>query len=170
MKPIEFKEQNRILSKPDSMTEEECSSLPVFTNGNECISLWQLSEEELQKIQETKCIWLGVVSGITQPPVFLSVDSPFIQQKNNGKWKIYIIEEDGEITHVIAENEDQARSCYLVEIAEGKVDSIREATLEEIKKTEIQCADEMKMPTLMDYHLNYDGDTAQVICSTIYTD
>jgi hypothetical protein len=62
------------------------------------------------------------------------------------------------------------RGCYLVEISEGKVDSIREATLEEIKKTEIQCADEMKMPTLMDYHLNYDGDTAQVICSTIFAD
>lgn len=78
MKPIEFKEQTKVLSKPKNMTDEECSSLPVFTNGTNCISLWELSDEEIEKIKETKCIWLGVMSGLTQPPVFLSVETPFI--------------------------------------------------------------------------------------------
>lgn len=77
MKPIEFNEQNKVLLKPENMTDEECKSLPVFSNGKECISCWQLSDEEIEKLKETKCIWLGVLSGQTQPPVFLNVDNPF---------------------------------------------------------------------------------------------
>jgi hypothetical protein len=62
MKPIEFIEQNKTLGKPESMTDEECGSLPVFSDGNQCISCWQLTDEEIEKIKETKCIWLGVMS------------------------------------------------------------------------------------------------------------
>lgn len=43
MKPIKFKEANKNLSKPDSMTEEECGSLWVFNDGKQCISCWKMS-------------------------------------------------------------------------------------------------------------------------------
>lgn len=77
MKPISFPEQTSILQKPESMTDEECGSLPIYSNGVECISLWELDEDELQQIIETKQVWLRVVSGTTQPPVLLQVEVPF---------------------------------------------------------------------------------------------
>lgn len=38
MKAIKFSQANKNLSKSDSMTDEECSSLWVFTDGKQCIS------------------------------------------------------------------------------------------------------------------------------------
>ena len=46
MKPIKFKEANRNLLKPASMTDEECKSLWVYTNGIVCVSCWKLSFKE----------------------------------------------------------------------------------------------------------------------------
>jgi hypothetical protein len=54
MEPMKFEQANKELLKPQGMTDEECGSLPVFTDGKECISLW-----------------LSVYSGQTQPPVWL---------------------------------------------------------------------------------------------------
>jgi len=173
MNPIEFNEQNKVLLKPESMTDEECKSLPVFSNGDECVSCWQLSDEEIEKLKETKCVWLGVLSGSTQPPVFLSVDYPFETRKNNGKWKIFIIDLDEEKYWVIAENEDQASGYLLSQDGFDQyqtIDSIRQATIDEIRSTKIQNVDEMEMPTLMDYYLNYEGHTPEVICSTAWVD
>ena len=77
MKPIEFKEQNAVLGKPKEMTAEECSSLPVFKDGKECVSCWEFTDEEIQKLIETKKIWIGVCSGESQPPIWLDVEYPF---------------------------------------------------------------------------------------------
>lgn len=33
MNPIKFEQSNRELTKPESMTDEECGSLHVFTDG-----------------------------------------------------------------------------------------------------------------------------------------
>jgi len=172
MKPIEFKEQNKILGKPDSMTDEECGSLPVFSDRNQCISCWELTDEEIEKIKETKCVWIGVMSGHTQPPIFLAVDTPFIERKNNGKWKIYVIEVECEKYWVIAQDEDQAVNCLMEfdEVKDLEFSSIVEATEDEIKNTQIQYVDDMKMPTLIEYYMNYDGDSAQVICSTLWAE
>jgi hypothetical protein len=78
MKPIGFKESNGVLGKPENMTDEECDQLPVFRDGVHCISCWKLSEEELNQVQKTGCIYLGILSGGTQPPVFLQVENPFV--------------------------------------------------------------------------------------------
>lgn len=80
MKPVEFKEQNVILGKPESMTDEECEQLPIFTNGEQCISCWEVTEEELKEIVETKRIWVSVLSGSTQPPICLSVSTLFVEE------------------------------------------------------------------------------------------
>lgn len=42
MKPIKFEQANKNLLKPESMTDEECSSLWVYNDGRECISCWRL--------------------------------------------------------------------------------------------------------------------------------
>jgi len=76
MHPIEFKGHNV------KLIGNGCNDLPVFTNGLQCVSCWQLSDDEIEKIKETKQLWLSVHTGATQPPVLLSAE-PLI--KTNGK-------------------------------------------------------------------------------------
>lgn len=74
MIPTKFEEQTKDLSKLAGMTDEECGSLPVFCDGRQCISLWQLSWKERLQILLYGKIWLSVFSGYTQPPVWLSAE------------------------------------------------------------------------------------------------
>jgi len=81
MTPVKFKEQNQQLGPPPGMSEEECQPLPVFTDGKQCISCWELSKEDIEKVNKTGRIWLSVMSGLTQPPVWLSTEETvFVDQ------------------------------------------------------------------------------------------
>ena len=72
MKPTEFKEQHIVLQKPKSMTDEECGTLAIHkTEKGECISKWKAPFWERVKFLFHGTIWLGVVSGKTQPPVWV---------------------------------------------------------------------------------------------------
>ena len=85
MEPKSFEQANRNLLKPEGMTDEECSSLPVFTDGKVCISLWQLTWGERLKALFFGKVWLFVHSGSTQPPVALMVEKEiFSQGDSNG--------------------------------------------------------------------------------------
>ena len=79
MTPIIFKEGNKTLYKPQSMTDEECSPLLVFTDNVQCISCWKPTFSEKMKVLFCGKVWLGVYSGCTQPPVFLTADYPFVK-------------------------------------------------------------------------------------------
>lgn len=72
MKPIKFEQANKNLLKPESMTDEECSSLWVYNDGRECISCWRLTWKERIKALLFGRVWLSVLSGRTQPPVWLA--------------------------------------------------------------------------------------------------
>ena len=76
MKPIVFEEQTQVLGKPNSMSDEECGSLPVLQINGQCISCWELSPEEIKLVVETGKLWIGVYSGMSQPPVCPSVIEP----------------------------------------------------------------------------------------------
>ena len=76
MKPIKFSEQNVTFTKPDNMTDEECSSLPVFQNDSQIISCWQLDDTDRQRLLDGGVIWLHVIATF-QPPVLVSTDHPF---------------------------------------------------------------------------------------------
>jgi len=80
MKSIEFRESNRTYFKPESMTDEECSSLPVFQNEKYIISKWRLGLIERMRILFSGHIWLWI-HGCVQPPVSLDVKSPFIEKE-----------------------------------------------------------------------------------------
>jgi len=82
MRAVEFDEQNFILSKPKSMSDEDCAPLPIFRDGKTVVSCWELSYEDMQEIKKTGRIYLGVLSGSTQPPVWLSVENPFLDQES----------------------------------------------------------------------------------------
>ncbi len=76
MIPIKFRGANGVLSKPKNMTDAECSSLPVYRDGTYCVSCWELGEKELRKVMRTKKVFIGVLSGHTQPPIFLTATNP----------------------------------------------------------------------------------------------
>ena len=71
MKPIKFKEANKTLTKPDDMTDEECSCLPVLTDGTECLSCWKMSWKERLSALFFGRVWACVLSGGTQPPMWI---------------------------------------------------------------------------------------------------
>lgn len=77
MKPIQFPEQTIVLRKPANMTDEECASLPVFTDGEQVISCWALTWRERFRVLVSGRVWLGVLSGRTQPPVYIVAKAPF---------------------------------------------------------------------------------------------
>ena len=71
MKPTEFSEQTKVLSKPVGWSDDECSPLGVWTDGRECISRWEPTLRERIALLFGAPVWLRVVSGKTQPPVAL---------------------------------------------------------------------------------------------------
>lgn len=78
MKPIKFKEATKVLQKPSTMTDAECASLHVWTDGKECVSCWKPTIKERVRILFGGKIYLGVLSGCsTQPPVFVTGEYPF---------------------------------------------------------------------------------------------
>lgn len=83
MTPIKFKESNIELTKPSSMTDEECSSLHIYQNPDgTCISCWTVPFWKRLKFLFHGRIWLGVCSGKTQPPVWLDcTNSVFVKSK-----------------------------------------------------------------------------------------
>lgn len=75
MKPLHFKEATVELKKPPSMTDEECGSLWIYqSKHDECISLWTVPFWQRLKFLFHGKLWLGVLSGKTQPPVWLDMN------------------------------------------------------------------------------------------------
>lgn len=77
MKPIDFKQSTKVLQRSADMTDDECSSLPVWSDGTQCVSCWKPSLSERISLVFGGQVWLGVASGSTQPPVFLSGKNVF---------------------------------------------------------------------------------------------
>lgn len=76
MKPVEFEGQNNVYHKPESMSEEECGSLPVNQTKDIIVCCWELDENDIKDILKTKRIWLGIITSV-QPPVFLTTGEPY---------------------------------------------------------------------------------------------
>lgn len=83
MKPTHFKEANVNLSKPNTMTDDECGSLHIHTDGQTCISLWELSWKERFRILLFGKIWVGVMSGSSQPPIWIDCTKTVFEDENN---------------------------------------------------------------------------------------
>lgn len=77
MKPIDFKQSTKVLQRPSTMVESECQSLPVWCDGKQCVSCWKPTFKERLNVLFRGKVWLGVLSGKTQPPVFISGESIF---------------------------------------------------------------------------------------------
>lgn len=72
MNPLKFKEATVELKKPSNMSDEDCGSLYVCqTEKGECISVWTTSFWERLKFLFHGKIWIGILSGDTQPAIWL---------------------------------------------------------------------------------------------------
>jgi hypothetical protein len=82
MESIYFKESTVELKKPQSMSDEECRSLHIMqTPDGQCISLWKATFFERLKFLFHGKIWLGIISGKTQPPVWVDISKTiFIEE------------------------------------------------------------------------------------------
>ena len=69
MKPVDFAEATHQFERPASMTAEECSVLPVWTDGKDHISCWKPSWKERLSILFFGNVWLDVYG--YQPPVVI---------------------------------------------------------------------------------------------------
>jgi len=72
MKPISFKEQNSVLLPPPDMTDHECGPLPIYRDGKTIISCWQMSWGERLAALLFGKVWVGVLSMMSQPPIWLA--------------------------------------------------------------------------------------------------
>jgi hypothetical protein len=87
MKSIHFKESTIELKKPASMTDEECSSLHIYqTPEGSCISCWTASFWQRLMFLFHGKIWLGVLSGQTQPPVWIDCTKTVFKKEQRLFW------------------------------------------------------------------------------------
>ena len=74
-KPILWEGANKLLGPPKNYEEEQVQAMAVFTNGIICVSKWKLSEEAIKELNETGCLFISVISGETQPPIFIGSEA-----------------------------------------------------------------------------------------------
>ncbi|MBN7576012.1 hypothetical protein C1H57_12505 [Clostridium sp. 2-1] len=77
MKPVKTENTNSILRAPEG--SDNVIDLPItrlkYNDGQNAVeSCWELSEEELKKVLETKKIYF-VCMGVTHPPILVSAES-----------------------------------------------------------------------------------------------
>ena len=82
--PVEFPESNIKFGKPGSMTAAECGDLPCYFNGEQIVSCWQLTPEELEEINSTGVVWI-MVWGQGTPPICVIGNRPFEEVQENGE-------------------------------------------------------------------------------------
>lgn len=84
MKPIEFEEQTKVLSRPASMTDRECAFLPVHSDGKVCISCWRMTLRERLSALFYGKTWVWVHMGGKHPPIALACyRSAFRKEEKN---------------------------------------------------------------------------------------
>lgn len=83
MKPINFDGATKVLQRPATMTDAECGSLPVWSDGKQCVSCWKPSLTERLMILFRGKVYLGIMSGSTQSPCFVTGENPFDEKKRS---------------------------------------------------------------------------------------
>ncbi len=86
--PASFHESNDCLGPPAGMSEEQVMSLSIARCVDDdgtpiIVSCWKFTREELDEINATGRIWLGVM-GDTIAPSWISGINPFPQPASQG--------------------------------------------------------------------------------------
>jgi hypothetical protein len=76
VKPRPFPQANRRLLPPPGV--ENCDPLETFCDGEQVISCWQMSADELAEVNRNGGrVWVRVWSGHTSPPIAVQANDPF---------------------------------------------------------------------------------------------
>ena len=83
MKPVYFKESNKVFGKPADMTDEECGSLHVYyePESTRIISKWNLSFKERLSVLFFGTVWVTVHSH-SLPPFALDATETIFNPSN----------------------------------------------------------------------------------------
>ncbi|TIR34550.1 MAG: hypothetical protein E5X35_07500 [Mesorhizobium sp.] len=71
--PVEFPGCNMLLRAPEGA--ENVRDMHTFTNGHCSVSCWEFDDDEIAEIVRTRRVYTSVLSGRTQPPIFLAPES-----------------------------------------------------------------------------------------------
>lgn len=80
MTPIKHQFVNKTLLAPAGQ-EDDVLPLPVYTDNEQCISCWQMSWRERLSALFFGRVWLSVLGGSTQPPVWLWVTRKALEKR-----------------------------------------------------------------------------------------
>jgi len=83
MRPIQFKHSNKVLrpsGKEYSGNVTGVAPLPVWTDGEQCVSCWKMSFRERLSALLFGRVWLALLSGETQPAACLTVARSHLQE------------------------------------------------------------------------------------------
>ena len=86
MEPVNFQHSNKTLSPPVRAAEkysdnvDDVESLHVWTDGEQCVSCWKMSWKERLLALWKGRVWCAVLSGETQPPIFLIVQGEYLSE------------------------------------------------------------------------------------------
>jgi hypothetical protein len=76
--PIRFEHQTVELQAPEGA--KGVAPLPVWTDGRQVVSCWKLSWRERLSALLFGRVWVAVLSGHTQPPVFIRAVRTFLRK------------------------------------------------------------------------------------------
>lgn len=82
-KPINFKYSNKILQPSNRKYSKNISGvdpLPIWTDGEQCVSCWKLSFTERLKAFIFGNIWLSLLSGETQFPAYIEASKSYLKE------------------------------------------------------------------------------------------
>ena len=119
MKPIDFEQSTKVLQKPGTLSDAQCGALPVWCDGKQCVSCWEPSFKERIKILFGGNVWLGVLSGKTQPPVFVTGERVFEKAPIKAQIKAFLLEvvesiaEVGKSLAEAAKQPDKRKHCLV---------------------------------------------------------
>lgn len=73
MTPIPFEKQNKVLTPTATNDGRDLQNISVLTDGQQCLSCWQMTWRERLAALLHGRLWLGVHSGATQPAIWMEV-------------------------------------------------------------------------------------------------
>jgi hypothetical protein len=83
MKPIQFEHSNQVLQPSGQEYSDNVTGvdpLPVWTDGEQCVSCWKMSLRERFSALLFGRVWLSLLSGYTQPPAFIQASREYLEE------------------------------------------------------------------------------------------
>lgn len=87
MEPVEFEYANWTLRPSGQRYSDNVigvGPLPVWTDGEQCVSCWRMSLKERLAALLFGRVWLALLSGRSQPPVLLVVARDYLREVEEG--------------------------------------------------------------------------------------